>query len=450
MRFTALGGALEIGASCYLVEIDGKNILLDCGIRILHGDRVVQSGLPDLNQLNRLKSLDAVCISHAHMDHVGALPMVMERFRETFCFMTIATLPLAITMLRDQIQLLEQDSSHPSAQALNWFNESAMERLVSRIITAKFGQTFHPCPGKSLAITFLCAGHILGAAGVLIQGEEGSIFYSGDFTSTVQRTVRPADFSQAQGADALITETTYGGKQHRERGLEEMDFAAITARALTQGGNVLIPTFALGRAQEVILLLKEIIAKKKIPSSSIYADGMVREICDHYQELVQPDLFWGTNNTLSPVTRVNDPETRQYLLSGVSNIVVASSGQLIGGPSVSYARELLPSRQGALILTSYQDDEWLGQKLLRLKRGGVINLEGKDVHVQANIFRVPLSAHADSDQLVEMALHLNPKAVVGVHGEVKASDKFVENLRQMAYPGAVYLPRVGQTLKLPK
>lgn len=437
MKFLALGGAREIGASCYLIEIDRKRILVDCGLRVLSEATMDSNPFPDLESA---ESVDAICVTHAHMDHIGALPLATKRFPKAPCFMTLPTFPLATIMLFDLVRRIEEDIL--VFHAPDWFTEESVEGLSRRVLGVKFHQTFRPFGAHPLSITFLSAGHILGAAGVHIKGEEGSVLFTGDFTLIPQRTVPGADF-MGTIVDLLVTETTYGSREHSDREKAEERLCGVVADTVSRGGKVLIPTFALGRAQEVLLILQHAQAVGKIPAVPIFVDGMVRGICDLYETMIRPNLFFG-EDTPAPIIRVIDAEKRLLAARSESCIIISSSGQMVGGPSVSYAETILPDPKSTLILVSYQDEESPGRRLLRMKTRGSIRLRDQTVKVNADVADVQLSAHADAGQLVQLAKNLNPRSIIGVHGEAAAAEAFAKRTIAAGYSGKIWIPENGE------
>lgn len=447
MRFTALGGAQEIGASCYLLEIDGKNILLDAGLRMKQQPEAFDDSLPLIGNIERL---DAICVSHAHLDHIGALGAIFERFPKTPTFMTIPTFPIAATMLLDVARRVEREREQYSQRARRQFGSDMLERIADYTFTTKFNMPFHPfADRRNLSITFLPAGHVLGAAGIQIMGEEGTAFYTGDFSGPTQRTVPGASFSVDTPVDILITETTYGDRLHQDRQVEENRCADVIAETVARGGSVLIPTYAFGRAQEVILVLQEAQAEGKIPLVPIFVDGLTRTICDHYEELIQPHILF-RKDAPAPIIRVDSPETRRYVFAGSPCIVIASSGMLIGGPSVSYALELLPNRKNALVFVAYNDEESPGSKLSNLQRGEKLLLgrEREEVCVEAAIHTLHLSAHADQKELVRTARAIQPHTAIGVHGEKSALNAFANALRADGFTERIETPKNGEMINL--
>ncbi len=411
MRFQALGGAHEVGASGYLLRVAGRNILVDCGIRV---NRTGMDSLPDLRALPR--KLDLVLLTHAHMDHSGALPIIRARYPLTPIITTSPTLRLIKILLADAVNIMKMNSDR--AEPL--YDGYMVQEVVRTIETQEFNQWFMPL--SDIAVCLIPAGHILGAACVLLDTPEGKIVCSGDVSVSHQRTV-PGVAPPAFSADWMVLESTYGYSTHPDRAGEERTLAETVGEIVEHGGVALIPSFALGRAQEVLLCLHQLQERGALPRFPIFADGMVRVVSDAYARHVDylsptlqerarrgEDIFWEKN-----VHKVN-PRFR-HLVGGEPCCIVSSSGMLTGGPSVGYAQRLLPNDQNAILITGYTDEESPGRRLQELQQGDTIRLAGEQVPVKCRVGRVNLSAHADQMQLLDLAQHFQPHEVILVHGE---------------------------------
>lgn len=440
MRFTSLGSADEIGASCHLLEVMGHHILVDCGLR---PTAVGPAALPDLNALSHPP--DLVLVTHAHLDHSGALPLLHQRFPQAPILVSHATHALLKILLTDAVQVMGYNRH--LAEPL--YDMKAVKRLLHSLTAQATGRWFRPLP--DVAACLALAGHILGAVMVLLDTPEGRVAFSGDVSLAHQRTVRGVSLPDFT-ADLLVLESTYGAAQHAGRADEEKALARQVAQVVVDGGVALVPSFAVGRAQEVILCLRAMQRAGAIPEFPIYVDGMVRAVCGAYRQRYQdlsPELQELVASGVHPfkdkwVRAVNSHWRDQIPRPDEPCCIVSSSGMLTGGPSVGYARRIVGDPRNAILFPGYTDEESPGRKLQAIKPGDELEMEGQSVIMKAQVERVNLSAHADGPQLTQLTGHLRPRAVILVHGEPESREALGELLGQR-YP--VHLPLAGERIE---
>ncbi|PJF23306.1 MAG: hypothetical protein CUN56_01550 [Phototrophicales bacterium] len=451
MQLTFLGGADEVGASSTLVEISGKKILVDAGIRISpRTSRGIQNDqLPDLHPISLAGGPDFILVTHAHTDHTGALPLVVEQYPHVPVMGTRPTFTLTRILQRDAQRIMK--SKQEQEGELPIFDEVASQRLMDAFQIVEFRQPIKL--GESLQVTYHPAGHIAGAAMLVFESDEGTLVMSGDVSLNNQRAVVSAAVPNIK-ADALVLESTYGGKLHANRDAEEKRLIETLQRVIERGGKALIPAFALGRAQEVLQI---ILAYRDVFDAPVYVDGMVRSVCDGYAGF--PDLL--PNHTVKAAGQDHlffrkniKPVTSAAMRDQIANsteplVVVASSGMLTGGASVVYARAFAPDARNAIFLTGYQDEEAPGKALQRMMKERHENetaswkLDGKTVTVRCELGTYSLSAHADEMELVNMAEAFDTQEVMLVHGDHGARHSLATALRQRAK--RVIQPKIGHT-----
>ncbi|MFZ4815454.1 MAG: MBL fold metallo-hydrolase [Phototrophicaceae bacterium] len=450
MKLTFLGGANEVGASCTLVEMGGRKILVDAGIRIspktsrgLEGDQ-----LPHLAYLTDVGQIDAILVTHAHTDHVGALPQVMRSYPRIPVYGTAATIALSRVLLLDSTRLM--GNRFEAEGELPLYDLQDVERLFNNWQPVEFKTALKL--GADLSATYYPSGHIAGAGMILLESTEGNLMMGGDMSLSPQRTVVSAK-PPRRVVDALVLETTYGGRAHANRQFEEQRLIDTLVQITEGGGSVLIPAFALGRAQEVIQIL---LANHKHISAPVYADGMVRAMCEEYENfrelLPKPMLKLAQDRPLffrDNVHAVKSREQRESLMrDGVPKIIIASSGMLTGGASVAYASALAGDPRNAILLTGYQDEESPGrflQNLVEKQQQGetpILRFGEVAVPVRCHIGRYSLSAHADESELISIVEAINPRRVYLVHGDDEARSSIWRQLQLKERVGV--LPKVGQ------
>ncbi len=448
MNLHFLGGAMEIGGSCIYLKIADKGILMDSGIR--------QSGakdpIPDFRTLQEQGGLDAILISHAHMDHIGTLPLISKAFPNAPIYMTAMTADLTRVLLYDSLKIMNNREGE-----IPHYSEQDVLSMLGRVHVIGF-QTPFPIL-EDFTLTFYPAGHIAGAACIYLVTKEGSLFYSGDFSAFSQRTIEGINIPKLR-PDVAIVETTYGNRLHANRQVEEKRLIELVRECILQKKKILIPAFALGRAQEVLLILRAAIQNQEIPAVPVYVDGMVRDINIMYTR--NPTFL---KNTLGKrVMRGNEPfytkeiqaiapmQNREDLLSGSDPVIfLSSSGMLTGGPSVLYAQKLVSSENACIIITGYQDEESPGRQLLNLlenPKDASLSLGGVSVPVKCRIEQVGLSAHGDKLEIQGLLDRLSPRHVFLVHGNRDVMDELGQELSVQDFRRQIYLPECGQSYEI--
>lgn len=445
MKLVFCGGAREVGASCYLVQVEGKNVLLDSGIRMKGG----QDTLPDFRQIQELGGVDAIVVSHAHLDHTGSLPVISREYPEAVLYMTHATKSLVRVLLYDSLKIMERSEAEIPIYA-----ESHVDDMLGRSVCYSPQYAFKPFSDRDVEVTLFDAGHIAGAAMIYLTSAEGSLLYTGDFSSADQRTIHGASIPKLR-PDVMITESTYGSYLHANRDLEEKRLVETVAEVIGREGKMLIPAFALGRAQELVLILKRAMDRGQLRPVPVYIDGMVRAINGAYrvnpnylQRSLAKKAFRGESLFYDDhITAVETREQRQRVLdSDEPCCVISSSGMLKGGPSALYAAKLAGHERHYIAITGYQDEEAPGAELLALmdQEERALHLDGVRVPLRCGIGRYNLSAHADRGELLGLVHRVTPKRIFLVHGEERSIDALAEQMNLEAR-GQVFVPENGDS-----
>ncbi|MBS14352.1 MAG: hypothetical protein CME19_22520 [Gemmatimonadetes bacterium] len=442
MNLHFLGGADEVGASCTLIEIEGQRILVDAGIRM---GAQQGSHLPNFSVLDDVGKPDDVLITHAHTDHTGALPVLASALGPSARLLcTPATKAITRVLLSDALKIMS--IKEESEGELPLYPPEATGGVLAKMQDVPWLTTVPICDGK-LRACWIPSGHILGAASIYIEGQRESLLMSGDLSVANQRTIPGMTIPHCR-PDVVVLESTYGNRQHADRDQQERALADKVAQVIERGGKVLIPAFAVGRSQEVLLILAKAMRDKIIPSFPVFADGMVRSVNAVYagfgEELANPvrrritkgeDPFYN-----DWVGAVSVPADRERVLAGPPCCIVASSGMLVGGASSYYAERLVSEPNNLIAITGYQDEESPGRALLDLTRttaeDRTLMLNGQARPVSCAVESYSLSAHADAGELTALVRRLNPRTVCLVHGEPEARVALAESLDTFLPDGA--------------
>ena len=460
MKFLPLGGANEIGASSTLIEIEESRILVDAGIRMGPGQDSQSPDFPD-----KVRSSDVVLLTHAHTDHTGALPVLRDLWLAGVrVYWTPATKAITRVMLEDSVNRMQREEKEEGKQPL--YTRGDVEVFLHCM--EKEVPWLEPVPiCEGVTATWIPAGHILGAAMIYIEGKSESILMTGDVSATDQLTIPGMVVPEWVKPDVMVMESTYGDRQHEvTRKQEAKRLASDVAEVIAADGKVLIPAFAVGRSQEVILILKDAMERGEIREFPVYVDGMVQKVngiysgSDFVNELSRPlqrKAERGENLFYSDVIRpVGSNRKRKEILSGEPCCIIASSGMLIGGKSVDYAKDLARDPKNLIAITGYQAEGTPGRALLDWAEAGKSTDElwkPKDcepVLVECQVKRYRLSAHADRDQLVKLVKRVSSHTVFLVHGNERAR-KGLEKSIQEGLPGVnVILPENGEVHRIEK
>ncbi len=446
VKLDFLGGAMEVGGSAVLVELSGKRILLDSGMRQKAG----ADPLPDFRRIQERGGVDAIIVSHAHIDHTGTLPIISKEYPNARIYATSMTIDLTRILLYDSIKLMNRQE-----EGIPVYAQRDVEQMLGRMLALRFEQEMEILPG--ITLTLYQAGHIAGAACIYLQSKDGSVFYSGDFSTFSQNTIEGLRIPRLR-PDIAVVESTYGDRLHSNRQAEERQLVDAAAECIERQGKMLIPVFALGRAQEVLLILRRAMNRGELPRARIYVDGMVRDMNTAYARNPwflkkalakrierEKDVFY--SDEIMPVTPKDD---REALISAPGPaIFVASSGMLTGGPSMGYARKIAPMENGFIVITGYQDEEAPGRQLLELLEAApdmerFLNLDGTRVPVRCSVRRAGLSAHGDKSEIEGLLEQLSARNVFLVHGDGEVIRSLAAGL-QLDYRTRVFAPKVGDS-----
>ncbi len=420
-----------IGANSLYVKIGAFSILIDSG---LHPKRLGRDSLPDFDPIGEL---DLIVLTHCHLDHLGSLPLISERYPDTPVITSVPNLVLAPRMLRNSVNVMKRQREEHGITEYPFFTHRDISRLNKRMVAQRFERgEIYTKGGDSIEVTLHPAGHIAGAAAVELVHKHRRILFSGDVLFDAQRTLPGAHLPRAK-LDTLVLETTRGAKARQalvSRASETDRFVEQVAAILERGGSCLIPVFALGRMQEVFKLLFEARAFNRLPRSPVYATGLGMDLCNYFERLRKQTRLVDFDIEMLAKMRVRppDPNHRPGRDLPRRGIYLVSSGMMVEHtPSYHLAASLLPHPKNGLCFVGYCDPDTPGGTLLANLDKADFFFETLDylAPLRASVDQFDLSGHADREELVEFAAGTEPRAVVLTHGDPEARAWFESALR---------------------
>ncbi len=423
IRVTFLGGGRQVGRSCILLSTPQTKVLLDCGINVA-GKGKDKFPYLDVSEF-KINELDAIILSHAHLDHSGLIPYLVKMGYVGPIYMTSPTRDISALLALDFIGVAYKQASAPL------FSSTDIKEMVKHTICLEYNEVTDIAP--DMRITLYNAGHALGSALVHINIGNGAhnLVYSGDFKFDRTRLLDRA-ISNFPRIETLIMESTYGGKNNILPTRKEAEEQLINTikETIEKGGKILIPELGLGRAQETMLILEEAMRENKLSKVPIYVDGMIWDINgihtaypDFLNSNVRRDVFQDNNPFVSDIfKRVGSSQERKEVIEGGACVVLATSGMLQGGASVEYFRHFAQSKNNKICFVCYQGIGSLGKQIQDGIKQFTMNVEGSEEQIDANLEVVTIdgmSAHAGRKELLDFANRCQPRPnrIIINHGE---------------------------------
>ena len=417
MKISFFGAAGEVGRSCIMVSTDKTRILLDAGVKI-----GAQDEYPHLDD-SMLKDIDGIVVSHAHLDHSGYLPHIYSAGYTGSTYVTKPTMELITVLISDYMRI-----SNPSN-----VTQSGLKKMAAAFKLYDYRKEFRI---NELKLKFIPAGHILGSAMISVSDGKNTLLYTGDINTAKSKLFDGAEL-KGLNADTLITESTYGAPNDAFQ--KEQDIIREMVKSIKEtikvGGKIIIPSFAVGRAQEVLLFLDDNINSGALPKVPIYVDGMINKAMRIHRHNViycrkelqsrilmsEYDPFKSKNFVV-----VDKKGTRNKIVTEEeSAIIVTTSGMLSGGPVFFYLSKLAGNSLNKMIMVGYQAEGTLGREMQDGNRH--ITIDKTKVDVQLKVETYHLSAHADRKGLESVMSSINGlKNVFIVHGEKSKSESLKE------------------------
>lgn len=428
IKFLPLGGADEIGASCFYLNISGTGILLDCGI---DPKKEGIDGLPNFDLLNELP-LDFIFISHAHQDHIGALPFLIQKFPHTIIYSTVQTKEIANITLHNAVNILNEKQNVENG--IKFYSHEEIDLLVKSMREIEYDIPYYfkgirHIGDEEIKIIFKDAGHILGSAVILIEHKEQKTFYTGDINLSDQTIMIKADLHSINKINNLILETTYGATDSNKLGSWQSElkrFAKAVNSILHKGGSILIPVFALGKTQELLASIFELMQKKLLTETNIYSGGISRDISKVYDANRYLTRRKNSDLELKEIPQINLLDIDDYnIFKKNPGIVLASSGMMLQGTtSFKLLNYWMHQENFAIYGVGYMDPQTPGFKIMNANKGDKILLSefGEPQEIKCSIDRFYFPSHARREDLLNIVKLLKPDNVLLVHGEDEAKN----------------------------
>lgn len=458
------GAAREVTGSCHILHVNGRTVLLDCGL--------FQGRRADVQKKNhtlpaKIASIDAIVLSHAHMDHAGRLPFLVREGYAKKIFATPATRDLSEVMLADSAHIQESDAEYLSRHHKEHFDPLYAARDAIRTIeltqTARYDEPVEVVPG--LKVTFVDAGHILGSASVILDctsdGTTKRLVFSGDIGRKGLPIIR--DPVPPPGAHAVIMESTYGNRDHASVASAKDELGRVVRETAARGGRVMIPAFAVGRTQEIVLALNELATAGAIPHVPVYIDSPLATkataVFDEHRELYDDsEAFIHARNaghdTLFhfPMVQYTQSVEESKALNQKHGpmVIIAASGMAESGRILHHLLNGAADPRNTILVVGFMGEGTLGRKIVEKQR--TIRVYGEDVQLNARVEIINgYSAHADRGELkgwIDAVRAQSPSLsdVWLVHGEPAAQDEFAATLGAAGYRAHCPTPGTVTTL----
>lgn len=458
MKFINLTRRTEIGANSYYVEAAGQRLVLDCG---MHPKEEGEDALPNFRALGD-RALDAIVISHSHLDHIGTLPVLMRRQPRARIFMTEATAEIGSALLHNSVTVMTRQREEIGVTIYPLFTHKETDRATDRWRWCPMGQPFtlegeraKPHEASVITVEFVDAGHVLGAAGVILRAEGRTVFYTGDVNFDDQTITKGAIFPES-GVDVLIIETTRGDNPLPKgftRAAEQRRLADAINHAFSRGGCVLIPVFALGKTQEVLAMIHTFRREQLVDNFPVYIGGLSTKMTEIYDRRAM------TTRRLLPRLQLLE-EVAPFVLNGktidesparAKRLYVLSSGMMTPKTlSNIFARRLLENPQHSIFFVGYADPQSPAGIIKTAKAGHLVSLDPDEPAqpLRCHVEQFQFSAHASRESIVRYVKKLAPKKVVLVHGDVPAVEWTRAAVATALPESEVIVPTPGEEMEL--
>lgn len=458
VRITNLNPDTNIGASAWFVNFEGHNLLMDAGI---HPKREGHASLP-LFPLVRDEEVDAIAITHCHHDHVGALPVALRYFPKAHALMTELSYFLVERVLHNSVNVMKRQRDELGIREYPLFTHDEVDEIAPLFQGFKYNREIDWAAFPKMRAGFLSptleffdAGHALGSAGLMVRGKTETLFYTGDVCFHDQTILRGARFEGIQ-ADAMIVETTRGAREVPRGFSRESEIARLSSsiqRVLDRRGSVLLPTFALGRTQEVLALLALLMARGELKTQPVYIGGLGRVFTEIY------DLQAHRTHRLLPNLQLNEALNLVVLEKGQSEKMNIGGGRLFvitagmmseNTAAHNIALRMIEDDKHAIFFVGYTDPETPGGRLRAAPPGEpfLFSPSGGQLTRRCELESFDLTAHADRTDMLEFIGKVEPRTVLLTHGDDDARQWYQQQLSRRFPRIKVLQPGPGETVEV--
>ena len=458
MRIINLNPATDIGASAWFVDLEGHRLLMDAGTHPKHEGR---ESLPLYNLIKK-EDLDAIAISHCHHDHVGSLPVALRYFPKACVLMTELSYFLIERVLHNSVNVMTRQRDELGIKEYPLYTHDEVDELAPLFQGFKYNREIEWASYQktragftSPTLEFFDAGHALGSAGMIVRGRNETLFYTGDVSFRDQTILKGARFEDVK-ADVLIMETTRGNREVPASFTREAEVERLTQaidRVLKRKGCVLIPTFALGRTQEILALLALLMRAGKLKNQPIYIGGLGRVFTEIYDLEAHRTHRQHSNLQLHEALNliVLDPGQVQKMKLTGGRIFVITAGMMSEHTAAhDLAVRMIGDEKQAIFFVGYADPDTPGGRLKAARPGGTFVFSGSagEVTKRCEIEDFDLTAHANRDELLDFVGQVSPRTVLLGHGDDDSRQWFEDRIRTRYPKVKVIQPAPGQSIEV--
>lgn len=429
MKIIFHGAAGEVGKSCIEIQTGSKRYIMDAGIKF------TKYGNEYPKMLDKIHTLDGIFLSHAHLDHSGALPMLEHKNLNCPIYTTKLTWKTTNLLLQDSYHLEKLKHTHPA------YVQRDIKKVEEDLRFITYDKKYETHDGK-IKFQYLNSGHIPGGASILMKIEGKTLLYTADVNTEETNLMVQSNIDQLQDIDILITENTYGDRPHPPR--EDCQSGLIDAvnKCIKGGGSALIPVFSVGRSQEILLLLD-----KLQNDIEIYLDGMARKLTDIYVK--SDDPYIQNKELLDKMYKraklITHPRQREEIAKKKGIVILSTSGMVQGGPVITYTEHMIHDPNNYIILTGFQAKGTNGRHIFEDK---MFYHNHQTYKVKAHVEKFDFSAHYGQDSIREMQRKINPKILILQHGDLGALCESKEYAKENLKDTITILPSIGQEINI--